>query len=95
MEPVVYGSIFYVWHRGAELINELRKKRIQEQEHHERRILEKIRVKMERIKATQQKIQGPVFKEPESHHAGKSTWIYGTITAVIILLLLNKMDLCD
>jgi hypothetical protein len=47
-------------------------KRIQEQEKHEHRILEKIRVKMERIKATHQKSQGPMFKEPESHHAGKS-----------------------
>ena len=69
-------------------------KRIQEQEKHEHRILEKIRVKMERIKATHQKSQGPMFKEPESHHAGKSIWISGTITAVIILLLFNKMDLC-
>ncbi|PSN54799.1 hypothetical protein C0J52_01988 [Blattella germanica] len=54
--------------RGAELIEELRMKRIQEQENQEHRILEKIRVKMERIKATQQKIQGPRFNEPESHH---------------------------
>ncbi|XP_023706983.1 piezo-type mechanosensitive ion channel component isoform X4 [Cryptotermes secundus] len=54
--------------RGAELIEELRMKRIREQENQEHRILEKIRVKMERIKATQQKIQGPMFKEPESHH---------------------------
>jgi hypothetical protein len=61
----------YIWHRGAELIEELRMKRIREQENQEHRILEKIRVKMERIKATQQKIQGPMFKEPESHHVGK------------------------
>lgn len=70
-------------------------KRIQEQEKREHRILENIRLKMERIKATQQKIQGPSFKEPESHHVGKSTWVSGTITAVITLLLFNKMDLCD
>jgi hypothetical protein len=48
---------------------------------------------MERIKATQQKIQGPMLKEPEIHAVGKSIWISGTVTAVIILLLFNKMDL--
>jgi hypothetical protein len=46
-------------------------KRIREQENQEHRILEKIRVKMERIKATQQKIQGPMYKEPEGHHVGE------------------------
>jgi hypothetical protein len=35
-----------------------------------------------------------MFKEPESHNVGKSIWISGTITAVIIRLLFNKMDLC-
>jgi hypothetical protein len=47
-------------------------KRIQKQENHEHRILEKIRVKTEQIKATWQKTQGPMFKEPESHNVGKS-----------------------
>ena len=76
------------------MINKLQMKQIQKQEKHELRILEKIRVKTERIKATRQKTQGALFKEPESHDVGKSIWISGTVTAVIIFLLFNKMDLC-
>nr|CAD7203169.1 unnamed protein product [Timema douglasi] len=53
--------------RGAELIEELRLSRIMEQQEQERQILEKIKMKMERIKATQQKIQGALFKEPDNH----------------------------
>jgi hypothetical protein len=55
------------------LIEELQMKRLQEHENQEHHILEKIRVKMERIKATQQKIRGRMPKEPNSHHAGKTT----------------------
>ncbi|XP_076270334.1 piezo type mechanosensitive ion channel component isoform X3 [Rhynchophorus ferrugineus] len=43
--------------RGAELIEEMRVKRMDEQVEDERRILEKIKIKMDRIKANQQKIQ--------------------------------------
>nr|CAD7432632.1 unnamed protein product [Timema monikensis] len=57
--------------RGAELIEELRLSRIMEQQEQERQILEKIKMKMERIKATQQKIQGALFKEPDNHFVGK------------------------
>ncbi|XP_067001205.2 piezo-type mechanosensitive ion channel component isoform X3 [Anabrus simplex] len=53
--------------RGAELIEELRQKQIAEQRDREHDILEKIKLKMERIKASQQKIQGPSFKEPTNH----------------------------
>ncbi|XP_025418980.1 piezo-type mechanosensitive ion channel component-like isoform X9 [Sipha flava] len=53
--------------RGAELIQELSQKRIQEQHESERKVLEKIKSKMDRIKATQKKIQGFGVKEPESH----------------------------
>ncbi|XP_063241990.1 piezo-type mechanosensitive ion channel component-like isoform X9 [Bacillus rossius redtenbacheri] len=53
--------------RGAELIEELRVKRIVEQQDQEHQILEKIKMKMERIKATQQKIHGSRFKEPAHH----------------------------
>lgn len=41
------------------------------QEETEIKILEKIKVKMERIKANQKKIQGAVTKEPHHHDAGK------------------------
>lgn len=45
---------------GAELIEEMRAKRMDEQVENERRILEKIKIKMDRIKANQQKIQGDI-----------------------------------
>ncbi|KAG8263217.1 hypothetical protein J6590_038106 [Homalodisca vitripennis] len=53
--------------KGAELIEELSHKQIQEQLEAERKILEKIKYKMDRIKASQQKVQGPSYKEPSSH----------------------------
>ncbi|XP_049867605.1 piezo-type mechanosensitive ion channel component [Pectinophora gossypiella] len=55
--------------RGAELIEELRLKQMRLQEEQEVKILEKIKVKMERIKANQRKIQG-ITKEPRHHDAG-------------------------
>ncbi|XP_075992565.1 piezo type mechanosensitive ion channel component isoform X2 [Anticarsia gemmatalis] len=59
--------------RGAELIEELRQKQMKVQEEQEVKILEKIKVKMERIKANQKKIQGALTKadhEPVHHDAG-------------------------
>ncbi|KAI4464688.1 hypothetical protein MML48_3g00017133 [Holotrichia oblita] len=52
---------------GAELIEQLRQKRMHEQDEQERRILEKIKAKMDRIKATQQKMQGP-FTSTNNHY---------------------------
>ncbi|XP_028128459.1 piezo-type mechanosensitive ion channel component isoform X5 [Diabrotica virgifera virgifera] len=46
--------------RGAELMEEMRQKTMKEQEEIEKRVLEKIREKMERIKANQQKIQDSI-----------------------------------
>ncbi|XP_057662872.1 piezo-type mechanosensitive ion channel component isoform X27 [Diorhabda carinulata] len=43
--------------RGAELMEEMRQQTMKEQEETEKKVLEKIREKMERIKANQQKIQ--------------------------------------
>ncbi|KAL1491500.1 hypothetical protein ABEB36_012089 [Hypothenemus hampei] len=48
--------------RGAELIEEMRVKRMDEQKDEEQRILEKIKIKMDRIKANQQKIQDSVLE---------------------------------
>ncbi|XP_050670448.1 piezo-type mechanosensitive ion channel component, partial [Leptidea sinapis] len=56
--------------RGAELIEELRQKQMQLQEDQEVKILEKIKVKMERIKANQKKIQGVLSREPIHHDRG-------------------------
>lgn len=41
------------------------------QDEQEKKILEKIKVKMDRIKANQQKIQGPAFKDTKNHFVGK------------------------
>nr|XP_026488209.1 piezo-type mechanosensitive ion channel component isoform X2 [Vanessa tameamea] len=57
--------------RGADLIEELRQKQMNIQEEQEVKILEKIKVKMERIKANQKKIQGVMSKEPVHHDAAR------------------------
>jgi piezo-type mechanosensitive ion channel component 1/2 len=57
--------------RGAELIEELRQKQMKLQEEQENKILLKIKVKMDRIKANQQKIKEPVYKEPSNHFVGE------------------------
>lgn len=54
--------------RGAELIEELRSKQMQQEMEHESQILKKLKMKMDRIKATQQKI---IAEEPKTHAAGK------------------------
>lgn len=56
--------------RGADLIEELRQERIQEQEELERKVLEKIKTKMDRIKATQQKLQDNVYQDSKNHFVG-------------------------
>lgn len=70
--------------RGAELIQELSQKRIQEQHESERKVLEKIKSKMDRIKATQKKIQGFGVKEPESHEKGKLSLKYKILVLLTI-----------
>lgn len=62
--------------RGAELMSELRLKQMAQKGEQEDKILEKIKNKMDRIKAHQQKIQGPNFKEPGSHFVGEYFLIY-------------------
>lgn len=56
--------------RGAELIEQLRRKRVAAQKEEEQRVLDKIRTKMERIKENQRKMQGENFREPQSHQRG-------------------------
>lgn len=56
--------------RGAELIEDLRKKQMQQEMDHEGQILKKLKMKMDRIKATQKKFLTPVIEEPRSHAAG-------------------------
>lgn len=53
--------------RGAELLEELHQKRIEIQETIEKNVLQKLKFKMDQIKANQRKIQGPSYREPEIH----------------------------
>ncbi|XP_051158273.1 piezo-type mechanosensitive ion channel component-like isoform X4 [Leptopilina boulardi] len=53
--------------RGAELLEELHQKRIVEQDNTEKAALQKLKFKMDRIKANQRKIQGPSYSEPATH----------------------------
>lgn len=63
--------------RGAELLEELHQKRIEIQENVEKTVLEKLKFKMDKIKANQQKIQGPSYREPQTHKIGK-TFFFNT-----------------
>lgn len=53
--------------RGAELIHEIQMKEVQEQQATEKEIMERIKKKMDRIRAYQQKIRGDKNMEPETH----------------------------
>ncbi|XP_063707316.1 piezo-type mechanosensitive ion channel component isoform X4 [Culicoides brevitarsis] len=55
--------------RGAELIEELRAKEMKVEQEHEIEVLQKLKAKMDRIKATQQKLLESV-KEPPHHAKG-------------------------
>ncbi|KAK7084128.1 hypothetical protein SK128_022454 [Halocaridina rubra] len=57
--------------RGAELIAELMQKEIAEQQAAEREVLNKIKEKMERIKASQQVIKDQHSREPTTHYEGE------------------------
>ena len=56
--------------RGNELIEELRKKEMAQEAEREAQILQKIKMKMDRIKATQQRVLEE--NEPKTHAAGKN-----------------------
>ncbi|XP_015127425.1 piezo-type mechanosensitive ion channel component isoform X5 [Diachasma alloeum] len=53
--------------RGAELLEDLHRKRIEYQENVEKAVLQKLKFKMDKIKADQQRIQGPSYREPADH----------------------------
>lgn len=55
--------------RGNELIEELRKKEMAQEADREAQILQKIKMKMDRIKATQQRVLEE--NEPKTHAGGK------------------------
>lgn len=64
--------------RGAELIEELSKKQIQKQQELEKAVLQKIKNKMDSIKAAQKKIQGIKSKENTTHTEGNFSIHYLT-----------------
>ncbi|CAN7992383.1 unnamed protein product [Ixodes hexagonus] len=53
--------------RGAEMIHEIQMKDVQEQRAAEKDIMEKIKRKMDKIRANQQKVRGGEYVEPETH----------------------------
>ncbi|XP_034951283.1 piezo-type mechanosensitive ion channel component isoform X2 [Chelonus insularis] len=53
--------------RGAELLEDLHRNRIEFQENLDRAVLQKIKLKMDKIKADQLRIHGPSYTEPSSH----------------------------
>lgn len=57
--------------RGAELLEELHQKRIEIQENVEKTVLEKLKFKMDKIKANQQRLQGKSYRDPQTHKIGK------------------------
>jgi len=59
-------------HRGADIIESLRHKQIAHRHDHEKQVLHKIKRKMERIRATQQKMLRPLDKQ--THFDGKLLW---------------------
>lgn len=60
--------------RGADIIESLRQKQIAHRHDHEKQVLHKIKRKMERIRATQQKMLRPLDKQ--THFDGKSVGKY-------------------
>lgn len=61
----------YLLNRGAELIEELSEKQILKQQELEKTVLQKIKNKMDSIKAAQKKIKGNKSKDASSHQEGK------------------------
>lgn len=72
--------------RGAELLEELHEKRIVEQENTEKAVLQKLKCKMDRIKANQRKIQGPSHHEVAPHKIGK---IHTQLTLLLVLIIIT------
>lgn len=74
----------YIEFRGAELIEELRSKEMKVEQEHEIEVLQKLKAKMDRIKATQQKLLESV-KEPAHHAKGKSILVCMNLKLIITL----------
>ncbi|KAG7166218.1 Piezo-type mechanosensitive ion channel component-like [Homarus americanus] len=71
--------------RGAELIAELMQKEIAEQQAAEREVLNKIKEKMERIKASQQLVQSQQCREPASHYEANTSEQFSNVSSPLPL----------
>lgn len=85
--------IVCVFFRGAELIEGLRKKQVKIQAQREEEILQKIKQKMDRIKANQQKLQ-PALAAPKTHFQGKYDALVSRLVAFdgILQILWNQLQ---
>lgn len=72
------------------MIEELRQHQLEEQQEQERKVLEKIRHKMDRIKASQQKVQNPACKESISHYQGNFLLNSNGLGFVCFLVIFSK-----
>lgn len=69
-EEIFLKNLCFFAFSGAELIEGLRRKQVKIQAQREEEILQKIKQKMDRIKANQQKLQ-PALTAPKEHYPGK------------------------
>lgn len=83
-EGTVYTNKIY-FGSGAELIEELMQKQIRQQEEEEKEVLEKIKMKMDRIKATHDRRK----KGPQNHFDGM---FFQTYNLVFIIKCLTDYD---
>lgn len=64
----------FLFYRGAEIIEHLRQKQIEKRQDYEEEVLHKIKRKMEKIRATQQKMLRPL--EKPTHFDGMLKMFY-------------------
>lgn len=83
----------FCFFRGAELIHEIQMKEVQEQQATEKEIMERIKKKMDRIRAYQQKIRGDKNMEPETHFEGRPYKNLIFIKYSLVFLLLAVISL--
>lgn len=77
--------------RGAELIHEIQAKEVADQEQAEKEVMEKIKQKMDRIKATQQKIYLGLSGQEIKFHKQGNYFYFKTTTDFAIAALLNSL----
>ncbi|XP_069958541.1 piezo-type mechanosensitive ion channel component isoform X4 [Cherax quadricarinatus] len=79
--------------RGAELIAELMQKEIAEQQAAEREVLNKIKEKMERIKASQQLVNCQQPREPASHYEANTSEQFSNVSSPLPLEMTSSPPL--